>query len=222
MKQPTAPRLSEHLLREAARFLLYPEQQRRTRTNVRAQRLVDDALRKFVHWRTTLTPTAVGDLHEVLKPALLDELYCRDLLRAIPEIVERTRALATLTFEGISDKESFVYLKEAANCYLFGLPSAAVALARAAVETALRKKCSARFGKQSTDAAKLNQLIEDAAKGRLLSRDAVAGARSASAASRLRGRVGRRRGCASRHPRTFAAPSVKSMSSRPPAMGNSH
>ena len=179
MKQSTAPQLSEHLLREAERFLGYPERQRRTRTNVRAQRLVDDALRKLVHWRTTLTSTTVGGLLEVREPVLLDELYCRELLQAIPEIVQRTRALATRPFEGASheDEESFVYLKEAANCYLFGIPSAAVVLARAAVETALKKKCSARFGKQAIEAAKLNQLIEDADRGRLLSPAAVARAR---------------------------------------------
>jgi hypothetical protein len=53
-------------------------------------------------------------------------------------MVERTRSLAPLTFEGgIPDEECLVYLKEAARCYIYALPQASIALTRAAVETAL-------------------------------------------------------------------------------------
>ena len=164
----SAQLLSTHLLREAQKFVLYPERQRRTRANVDAQELVDKALRLLVQWRTTFAPATWSGVHESLKPELLDELYCRELLRTVPEIVRRTRDLATLTLEEIADDESFAYLKDAANCYVLGLPSAAVALGRAAVEMALRRACAVQYGRATIVTEKLNQLIEYAARAKLL------------------------------------------------------
>lgn len=164
--------LSGHLLREAARFLPYPKRVYRTATNLGAQEYVQAALRKVIEWRKTFA--LIEGFDALPTPVVLDDLYCRELLRAVPEMVERTRTLSNLTLSDLPDNESFVYLREAANCYLFGLPSAAVALARAAVEESLRERCSRRFGKRAASTARLHQLVEDAARGRLLSRDGLA------------------------------------------------
>ena len=128
MKQPPAETLSGHLLREAEKFSMYPQRIYRTRGNLDAQKIFDKFMGKIVEWRKTFVPSAKSEkMFFFSDPVLLDEFYCRDLLKAIPGIVERTAKLSHLTLSGIS-KSEFVYLREAATCYLLGLPAAAVAL----------------------------------------------------------------------------------------------
>jgi hypothetical protein len=98
---------------------------------------------------------------------LLDELYCRDVLRQVPGMVKRTRDLKPLSLAGVSG-EIFVYLREAANCYIRELPSAAVALARAAVEAQLREAASRRLGHNTVRKKGLRNLLENFRVQRLL------------------------------------------------------
>src|SRR5712692_4081714 len=174
-KETVAPTLSAHLLREADRFLIYPNRVYRTRSNLGAQEIIDRLRRKVVEWRKTFAPQPEEALSQTFgTPILLDELYCRDVLRAVPEMVDRTRHLSHLTLEGIDDPESFVYLREAANCYILGLPQAAVALARAAIESPLRKTASRLFGEQAIAAVDLRKVLDDYAhRGKILSRDSL-------------------------------------------------
>ena len=140
MKPDTAPTLSQHLLNEASKFFLYPRRQRRTKATLEALAMIDNTLRKFVEWRRTFAPDSKYLGNEDLNdPIFLDELYCRDLLRAIPEIVQRTRALKELSCPESANAEWWIYLRESAHCLIFGLSQAAVALARAAVESHLRE-----------------------------------------------------------------------------------
>jgi hypothetical protein len=107
--------------------------------------MIDDIRRQLLEWRKTFTPKArAGQLDPFNTVVLLDEVYCRDFLEMIPEVVERTRRLSDISLAGISSIESLVYLREAANCYILGLPQAAIALARASVESHFREK-AARF-----------------------------------------------------------------------------
>ena len=173
MRQTQSPTLSAHLLREADKFLFYPCRVRRTRLQLGSQKILDNIGRKLIEWRKTFAPKPEDELEETLgTPVFLDEVYCRDLLKAIPDIVERTRSLSRLTLSGVSDSESFAYLREAANCFIFGLPQAAVALARAGLEDALRKKAATIFGKQAVAETELKDLI-DRHGVRLLSRKGV-------------------------------------------------
>lgn len=174
MKQLVAPTLSAHLLEESAKFLFYPHRVRRTRANLWAQERLDDFRRRLVEWRKTFAPRKPEpEIEKLNEPVFLDEFYCRDLLREVPGIVERTRSLANLTLVEVSG-ESFVYLREAANCYIFGLPQAAVALARAAVEVPLRKAASKKFGEKVVAGLGLFDLLKDlAVRGRLLSREGI-------------------------------------------------
>jgi hypothetical protein len=89
------------------------------------------------------------------------------LLGKVSSIVERTKSLTNLTLSGITG-ESFVYLREAANCYIMGLPQAAVALTRAAVEVPLRQAAAKRFGAAAVKKAGLFDLLDLSARGRLL------------------------------------------------------
>jgi hypothetical protein len=168
-QQPTAT-LSAHLLDEAAKFFLYPNRRYRTKANLSFQEALDSGLRRLVDWRKTFAPQRDQTTELwINKPAVLDELYSRELLRSVPEIVERTRSLANITLSRASG-ESFVYLREAANCYIFGLPQAAVALSRAAIETPLRKSAAKQFGDKAVADLGLFALLELAVRGRILSK----------------------------------------------------
>jgi len=134
--------------------------------------LVGKFLRNLVEWRKTFAPKPEDQATDFFSdPVFLNESYCRDLLKGVPAIVERTIKLSHLTLSGISDSE-FVYLREAANCYIFGLPQAAVALARAAVEDSLRSKLAKFFGKDAVARADLKNLLDDLApRAKTLSRE---------------------------------------------------
>jgi len=114
-------------------------------------------------WRKTFTPSEhTGKDFEFLDtPTFLDEVYCRDLLREVPNIVQRTLSLSKMSLAGIASGDALVYLKESANCYIYGLPQAAIALARAAVEVHLRRKAAALLGRKAVAAMNLNDLLND-------------------------------------------------------------
>jgi len=162
MKPGTAPTLSQHPLDESSKFQFYPKRVYRTEANLAVQEILDDLRRQFVEWRKTFAPDAkyVGNekLHD---PVFVDELYCRDLLRAIPEMVRRTRALAELALPKAAESEAIVYLRESASCFVFGLSQAAVALARAAVESRLRAACSNVLGERVVREAEFIVVIND-------------------------------------------------------------
>jgi len=85
---------------------------------------------------------------------------------------ERTLKLKYLVLSGIPPSQ-FVYLVEAANCYIYGLPQAAVALARAAMEESLRDKLALSVGKKAAKALDLEDIIKDLGRTKDLSRDGV-------------------------------------------------
>lgn len=147
MKSNQHPTLSEYLLYEASKFLIYPQpsQQRRTKRTVEDRTLVDKIFAELAEERRTF-----GSLGKINNdPICLDDIYCRELLRAVPEMVRVTlklRALPSLEFTTNSDPQGsrekpewWLYLRESANCLRLGLSQASVALARAAVEARLRE-----------------------------------------------------------------------------------
>ena len=71
---------------------------------------------------------------------LLDERFTRDVINAVPGYVRRTMQLSRLEGCRIPSKMTNRYLQEAARTYIFGLPQAAVALCRAALEQSLKEK----------------------------------------------------------------------------------
>ena len=171
MRQELASTLSEHLLREAQRFVMYPQTMRRSEANLAAQEALDGLRRRLMEWRKTFAPRGRSQLEFLSTPVLLDEVYCRDLLKSIPEVVARTRRLSHMSLAGIAPGESLVYLREAANCYILGLPQAAVALARAAIESQLRHKAASLLGRSAVAEADLKGLLNDVRVSKLLSRE---------------------------------------------------
>jgi len=169
-KRPLPSTLSAHLLEEAARFLGYPDRQRRDRHSARAVKLLDDKLRAIFEWRRTFAPPQAGDVHKVLgDTGLLDEFYSREILRAVPGMVDRTRRLASLTLAGLPEDDVLVYLHESAHCYILGLPQAAMALARAVVEAVVTKTVVQHGGKAMA-AKEFRERLRYAVDKRLLSR----------------------------------------------------
>lgn len=169
MAKELAPTLSKHLLGEASRFFLYPTTTYRTKVGLAAQKILDDAFRNLVEWRKTFTPLKNVESSKLLfdNPIALDQFYSRELLRAVPEMVERTVCLAAAALPRESI-ESFVYLREASNCFILGLPQAAVALSRSAIEVPLRAAVEKQIGKGKIAELGLFDLLEYAGKVRLL------------------------------------------------------
>src|SRR5688500_15393911 len=107
MEKPAPPTLSKHLLDEANRFMFYPVKSRRDRITLAAQKTLDVAMRHLLEWRKTFVPDEHRKALEILwsNPTLLNQIHCRQLLTAVPDIVERTLALRSLTLAGIPDAE---------------------------------------------------------------------------------------------------------------------
>ena len=161
MKQEPAPTLSAHLLVEASRFFLYPKRTYRTNTNLHLREYLDEGLHRLTEWRKTFAPQELRAAVQGLvdNPVLLDQFYSCELLRQVPGIVARTKCLAHLTMGGITG-EGFIHLRNAANCYIFGLYQAAAALARAAVETEVRTAAEGSFGRTTVGALELKDLLD--------------------------------------------------------------
>src|SRR5262245_55311489 len=98
MKQELPSTLSQYLLREADRFFIYPYRRRSRRATPKFLRLrqeFDRAYRPFLDWRKTFVP-AKQDVRafDVWNTAeMLDQMLCRTMLKDIPQVVQRTRAL---------------------------------------------------------------------------------------------------------------------------------
>jgi|SRR6516164_6735755 hypothetical protein len=71
---------------------------------------------------------------------LLDDCFSRLMIKEVPRIVSRAMQLDPGLTERSSPADDDYYLREATRCYLFGLPSAAMALCRSALEQAFSKK----------------------------------------------------------------------------------
>lgn len=185
MKQPLAPTLSSHLLREASKFRVYPARADRTLPQkLRENPMFYDFVRMVVERRMTFHPGPEDDFSRVLtKPVLLDEFYCWDLLKAIPSMVDRTIKLSHVTLSGTSGSE-FVHLREAAYCYIFGLSQAAIALTRAALEDCVRRKWAKMYGEGAAAQGVLKDWINDLARTRHLSPKARTSAHKVREAAR--------------------------------------
>ena len=124
---------------------------------------VEEHVRVFVEWRKTFSKESESKIDNFFigQGKFLDSFYCREVLRAVPGMVERTRALARLTLPGAEGSEWMTYLRESANCYISGLPQASVALARAAVECRLRAACSKMLGEDIVRRADFVDVIND-------------------------------------------------------------
>jgi hypothetical protein len=97
MKPGTHLTLSEYLLYEASKFLLYPNpsRERCTKTTVRDLELFDKILGEMVEGRRTFDPHPGSKIKN--DPVCLDDIYCRERLRAIPEMVRMTLKLRALS-----------------------------------------------------------------------------------------------------------------------------
>lgn len=160
-------RLSVHLLREAQRYFGYPKTVRRTEATLEAADENYRMLARWLPWNSAfLEPGGTEAFRLVIEmEPLVDEIYCRDLLGAVPEFVKRTSALEPLTLEEIPAGPAVEYLREATRTYIAGFFRAAVALARGATEAALKMRVEQRFGIERPE---LDRLADWALQARLI------------------------------------------------------
>jgi hypothetical protein len=95
MKPAEAPTLSQHLLREASRFFIYPHKVYRSKLNLATQKFLEEGIKRLIDWRRTFSPDKREPPDELFtSEVMLDQIYCRLLLQDVPDMVARTRALA--------------------------------------------------------------------------------------------------------------------------------
>ncbi len=70
----------------------------------------------------------------------LDHALCRHFVSNIPSMVERLLKFDLVITEGSHNEEVRIYFQQATYCYVLGLSVAAVAVARACLEQALREE----------------------------------------------------------------------------------
>jgi hypothetical protein len=173
-KKDYPPFLSQYLLQKAAPFMMYPH--RAYSLTAKERGLADNVTRKLMEWRKTFQPKpADPDLDMFSEETMLDQVYSRDLLAAVPDFVKRTQSLRQITLAGMRKSEPVAYLREAANCFIHGLFQACVALARSAMELQLRARVSELVGQQAAVASELKELI-DRHGPRLLSKQSLSDA----------------------------------------------
>jgi len=138
MQSEKALTLSEHLLNEANKWQVYPLlPQRRTKANLALQKEMDNLLREIVEWRRTFLPTKSLGEDPPNASILWNHVYCREFLDKVPEMVGRTHVLRKLPLSPHLDAKWWAPLRESANCLIYGFSLAAIALARAAMESRL-------------------------------------------------------------------------------------
>jgi hypothetical protein len=145
------------LLFKAEGFFGYPKRCGRKATAPEIRRIADQMLQEHAEWRRTFE----SNLALTLTPTLLDEVYCKELLAAIPSMVERTQQLARLSLANLPKTEAMVYLHEAARCHIYGLSQGAIALSRAAVESCVRDRARTLLGSAACNAMTLAELLGD-------------------------------------------------------------
>jgi len=119
---------------------------------------------------------------------LLDDYFCRKLLAEIPDMVQRLLRFDEIVVGQAPSETVQVYHRQAVRSYVFGLHQAAVALARAALEQALREQLPKVFSGLPT----LDSLLDAAAKCRLVTVETL---QTASDVQHAGNRVLHRRPC---------------------------
>ncbi len=127
--------------------------------------LISEAVRAQETPSRMLSEDFVEELKKIVGDDKLDEYFTRRELQQIPGVVLRWKKLRALHFVGLPEERVTEYLRQATTCYLYGLPSATVALCRAVLEFALQEAGSALGGKRPES---LKDLINDAARNRLI------------------------------------------------------
>jgi hypothetical protein len=89
-----------------------------------------EGLHHVLEGRITGPPQAMAEV--------VDDFLCRYFVKAVPKMVERLLGFERIVTERPAAEEVLAYFEEAMRCYVFSVPSAAVALARACLEQALR------------------------------------------------------------------------------------
>jgi hypothetical protein len=167
-----AERLSTYLLKQIQELDEREDEGLSKEDCKEAQRVMELITRAFLESRLALTDQMVARSLEALPSfdretvsSMFDDHYTRLLLANIPKYVKRTQQLSALVVKNIPSDEARLYVREAGRNYVFGHWLSSIALARAALEVALRE-CISAAG--VTPGRELQDLITRAGKMRLL------------------------------------------------------
>jgi len=92
------------------------------------------------------SPEAIDRIGERLPEKLADEYFTRLELKMVPGIVRRWRVLRAIGLTGLPNAKVTDYLRQAINCYLHGLPTAASILCRSVLQFSLEEALSGLGG----------------------------------------------------------------------------
>ena len=108
--------------------------------------------------------------HRRVVERCLDQHYTLRQLDQVPDLVNRTLRLAHLNARDTPSKQTNRYLSEASRAYILGLPVAAVAMSRSALEQGMKE----RLGRQhKRDHIGFEALADEAGQQQILSATAV-------------------------------------------------
>ena len=158
MPRKKTSRLSQYLRDEANRFLVYPEKLPRGVRPRDGRFGVDELWSAIAEARRTFTrPGYTLRQAPETQQRILDDTYCREVLKEVPGMVRRTMELGELQLPD-SQAQFWAYLRESSKCLILGLPQASVALARAAMEPCLGEAYT-KFPGNKPYATRQNKLI---------------------------------------------------------------
>jgi len=139
MAKKESARLSQYLRDKANIYLVYPQKLPRGVQPRDGRFGVDEVWSAIAEARRTFTRAGYTLRQDPeTQQRLLDDTYCREVLKEVPDMVRRTLALKELQLPEVN-AEFWVHLRESSKCLIRGLPQASVALARAAMESCLRE-----------------------------------------------------------------------------------
>lgn len=167
-----AERLSSRLLKHIQDVDEYGDEDLSREEYKEVQRAMEMITLAFLESRLTLADPAVvrslealPSFDEEVVSSMFDDHYTRLFLANIPKYVKRTEKLATLVVRSIPLDEARLYVREAGRNYVFGHWLSSIALARAALEVALRE-CIGAAG--VTPDRELHALVDTAGRMKLL------------------------------------------------------
>jgi hypothetical protein len=158
----------QDLIRDDPPFSTESERVETEEINARLRALMAELVRRRREPTTQPRSRAWDELQGALPEDLVEEHFVLEGLQNVGGLASRWRKLQTLSLARPPGDKVSGPLREAVNCYLYGLPNASIVLCRAVLEFALTEKLASRIGRMP-DRSDLQDLIDFAANSKTLS-----------------------------------------------------
>jgi hypothetical protein len=150
-----------------------PEEQREAEdTSIEIRKLAEMVVQAKQEPTFTMAPSVSEMMREFIADGHLNECFTIQALASIPAVTMRWKKLTDLGFAKAPGSKVAHYLRQAIDCYLYGIYDAAAALCRTVLEFALRERLG-RVGTLAQEArTELEPLIGFCAISNVLSSEA--------------------------------------------------